>query len=148
MAFWSFKPFEFEGWCDDYLVKDAHEFINIISDYSKQPDKQSIIFVDEFVDFLWNITEEEKSILKDLFKSAKENNVCFVCCSQNMTTVLEEFGPFASTKICMMCINKEQSNLMIGKNAAESINKYGNMFVLNSLVNSFITPKKMKVVKN
>lgn len=148
MAFWSFKPFEFEGWCDDYLVKDAHEFINTINNYSKQSDKQTIIFIDEFVDFLWNITDEEKNILIDLFKNAKERNVCFICCSQNMTTVLEEFGQFASTKICMMCINREQSNLMIGKDVAESIDKYGNMFVLNSLVNSFIAPKKMKVVKN
>ena len=147
-AFWSFKPFEFEDWCGDYLIQDTHELIKYIANRKKQSDNQTIVFIDEFMDFLWNITDEEKEILIDAFKNAREYNITFICCSQNMNLALEEFGDFANTKICMMCYDEEKSANMIGNSKAASITKYGNMYVFNPAANGFSTPKQMKVIKN
>ena len=148
MAFWSFKPFEFEQWCGDYLIKDSHDFITKINAYSKDKNTQTIVFIDEFMDFISTISEEEKNILIDLFKYSKENNMCFICCSQNINLALSEFGEYISTKICMMCSSKEQSEIIIGKDYAGVIDKCGIMYVLNSRTNKFAHPKLLNVIKD
>ena len=147
MAFWSFKPFEFEGWCDDYLIKNPHDFIKKIQELSKTNDNQTLVFIDEFEDLIWSISDKEKEKLLDAFKHSKTRNINFICCSQHMNNALEMFGEYVSTRICMMCYQKEESISMIDSDVAATIGEYGNMYIKNSNVNGFLKPKKMKVVK-
>lgn len=148
MAFWSFKPFEFELWALYDLYEDSHKFLNIICDYAKDNSVQTVIFIDEFIDFIESLNEEEKATLKNLFKNSKENNMCFICCSQNMNLALKEYGEYVTTKICMMCDTKEQSELMIGKDFANFIGRFGVMYVLNKKVKIFNNPKLLRVNEN
>lgn len=129
IAFWSFKPFEFEKWCDDYLIKDPHDFIKRIKELNNN---QTIIFIDEFDELIESLNDKEKGILLDMFKNSKNRNICFICCSQHMNNYLKDYGEYVSTRICMMCHKKEESISMIGSDIAISIEKYGNMFVQNN----------------
>ena len=63
-----------------------------------------------------------------------------------MHTLMDEFGRYATTRICMMCSsNKEESIKMIGSNIATSIEQYGNMYVKNENIDQFKEPKLMTV---
>lgn len=147
ICFWSFKPFEFEGWCDDYLVKNPHEFIEKISKYKKNSDAHSVIFIDEFSDFMFELTDKEKEMLINLFKESESNNMTFISCSQNMTSALDEFGEYVKTRVCMLCSRANESKLMIGSEAALSIKSYGKLYIANNSVPGYMRPKSMKVVK-
>ena len=147
IVFWSFKPFEFKGWCDEYLIEDPHDFVKRILVLSNSKDRETLIFIDEFVDFMSKISDEEKNVIIDILKNSKSRNICFVCCSQNMSNVIKDYEQYVSTRVCMMCYKKEESVLMIGSGIANSINEHGYMYVKNNDVAEFIEAKKMKVIK-
>lgn len=145
ICFWSFKPFEFEDWCGDYLIKDSHEFIKRIVEYAKKNNRHTMVFIDEFMDFSWELTDEEKNILINLFKESKEKNITFICCSQNMDLALEDFGEYVSTRVCMLCRDAKKFNSMISSDIPTQITTCGSIYVLNSNLNQTINKRIVKI---
>lgn len=145
IAFWSFKPFEFEGWCNDYLIKDPHDLIMKITGLE---DNQSIVFVDEFDELMELVDKKDRDTLLEMFRNSKSRNLCFVCCSQHMDKALKEYGEYVPTRVCMMCHKKDESILMIGSDIASKIDKCGDMYVKNINVYSYANPRKLKVLKH
>ena len=62
-----------------------------------------------------------------------------------MHSLIEEFKPFAKTRICMSCYDKENESLaMIGAKDGVNIQKHGEMYVLNDSLET--KPTKMEVL--
>ena len=142
IAFWSFKPFEYENWCHDELVEEANGFIKTIKCLLIAEKAQKVIFIDELTLLLKGLSQEDKKWLIDLMRHSKENNICFICSSQNMAYFMDEFDELATTKICMGFSKKEEdSKKMIGSDKATTIEKYGEMYVLNQS----LSPLAMKL---
>ncbi len=143
-AFWSFKPFEFEKWCGEYLYKDQHDFITNINKFSNDKTNQTVVFIDELYEFIWNITNEEKETLKTLMKL---DNMTFICNSQNMHMLIDEFSEYAKTRVCMKCFSEKESILMIDSSIDSTIQKHGIMYAKNDCLEDFITNKAMRIIK-
>ena len=142
--FWSFKPFEFENICGDNLIKDSHEFIQRIKTLMEDDSKHILVFIDELSEFLYDISEEEKKWLMNAMK--ERNNINFICNSQNMVSLIDQFDECATTRICMLCGGKEEELIkMIGKRNAVHLEKYGEMYVSN--VSYSPIPSMMRVVR-
>ena len=142
-AVWSFKPFEFEKMFGKCLYEDAHEYLKAVLKMSEDETRQTVAFIDELSDFKWKLNEEDMILFKSLLG---KNNITFICNSQIMNTLIDEFSSHAKTRICMMCYKKAESTKMIGIDDASTIKKYGNMYVLNPSDKRFLSPKKMKII--
>ena len=63
-----------------------------------------------------------------------------------MTYLMKEYGEYATTKICMECGNNEDDSLkMLGRTDAASLDKHGEMYVLNPHLSCL--PMKTKVIR-
>ena len=128
IALWSFKPWEFD-WCREYLYEDAKAFMNYLERIVDDENHQSIIFIDELKVFLDLISPEEIRELKDMMKRKNTN---FICCSQHMYQLIDEFKEYADTRICMNTFgNKEESAMMMGVEDASKLLGHMHMIVSN-----------------
>lgn len=132
-AFWSFKPFEFERWCGEYLYKDQYDFITSINKLSNDKTKQTVVFIDELYEFIWNITNEEKETLKTLMKL---DNMTFICNSQNMHMLIDEFSKYAKTRVCMMCYDNTQYEKVLEDKIVNPINNRGTVVIKSDVLNT------------
>lgn len=140
---WSFKPFEFEKNYSNYLIEDQNIFVEVLEEMAKYKNHNTLVVVDELYLFLETLLKSNKEKFINFLKNSREYNLCFLCVSQNMSSLMYDLGEYADTTACFGFHYKENANKMNCDEDEEEPETYGDFYIYNSP--EFLLPARLKV---